>query len=148
MPSLNKRTQSFRDTHQNIYRKIIQGLSWGLRSEMYYKWNYDYYELILKLDVEYMVILYNIFLLPKLCAFYIKKKKCLQSWKDCLAVERADCRSRGSIPAPTPGLPTICNSGPRESDTLFWAGMHRHICRQNTHIHKINTILKLKKACL
>jgi hypothetical protein len=56
------------------------------------------------------------------------------------------------FPASTEQLTTMCNSGCRESDTLFWPlwvssihVVHRHTCRQNTHTYKISTSLKKKQ---
>lgn len=49
------------------------------------------------------------------------------------------------FPPQTSQLTAYYNSSSRESNTLFWPlpaprtdVVHRQICRQNTHIHKIN----------
>lgn len=70
---------------------------------------------------------------------------CLWSWRDGSTTESTGCSCRraglnsqhlhgGSQPSD--------NSSPRENNILFWPGMYRHICRQNSHIHKIKFSIK------
>lgn len=55
-------------------------------------------------------------------------------------------------PVPTQQLTVICNSCPRESSALFWSPQvsgihvaHRHMCRLNTHAHKM--VIKNVRTC-
>lgn len=64
-------------------------------------------------------------------------------------------KDQGSIPASIWWFTTTCVPYSRGPDMLFWSpwalGMqvvHRHVCRQNIHKHKIKLISKLKKMIL
>lgn len=63
-----------------------------------------------------------------------------------LLVHSVRCSQNVQFTASTRQLTAICNFSSRESDALYWSLrapdghiVHRHLCKQNTLTHKLNT---------